>query len=157
MRQRRIPSRDVLLDTLQNNQISAQRKSLHLKRQTSRRGCAHASRAGCRSQDASAANSALALQLADFAAPEAWQSVHIRSFCPTRWIAGESPRLKKTRSFFFSAGPEVQYFCEPASLFLQLRYQFEFDARDRFEGRNMVFSFVKVLGSNTKCRCHHRR
>lgn len=51
---------------------------------------------------------------------------------------------------FFSIGPEVQYFYEPASLFLQLRYQFEFEARDRPEGRNLVFSFVKVLGAGGK-------
>lgn len=46
---------------------------------------------------------------------------------------------------FFSAGPEVNYLHKPSGLFFQLRYQFEFGARDRSEGRNLVFSFVKVL------------
>jgi hypothetical protein len=58
---------------------------------------------------------------------------------------------------FFSIGPEVQYFYQPASLSFQLRYQFEIAARDRPEGRNLVFSIVKVLGSGKhRCcpRCH---
>ncbi|MEZ6057959.1 MAG: transporter [Planctomycetaceae bacterium] len=46
---------------------------------------------------------------------------------------------------FFSVGPEVQYFYEPAGLIFQTRYQFEFGARDRPQGRNLVFSFVKIL------------
>lgn len=57
---------------------------------------------------------------------------------------------------FYSIGPEVQYFYQPANLFFQLRYQFEIDARDRPEGRNLVFSFVKVLGTGGK-RCCWRR
>ena len=60
------------------------------------------------------------------------------------------------RDQFFSAGPEVQYFYEPASLFLQLRYQFEFGAEDRPQGRNLVFSFVKVLGTGNRHTCRRR-
>ena len=48
---------------------------------------------------------------------------------------------------FFSIGPEVNYFYEPLGMQFQLRYQFEFAARDRPEGRNLVFNVVKVLGS----------
>mgnify|MGYP001813133310 CR=1 FL=1 len=57
---------------------------------------------------------------------------------------------------FFSAGPEAQYFFEPGNLFFQFRYQFEFDARDRPQGRNLVFSFVKVLDRG-RGRCCRRR
>ncbi len=51
------------------------------------------------------------------------------------------------RDRFYSIGPEVQYFCEPASMIFALRYQWEFEARDRPEGNNLVFSIVKILGS----------
>ena len=46
---------------------------------------------------------------------------------------------------FFSAGPEINWVHEKTGLFFQLRYQFEFGARNRPEGRNLVFSVVKVL------------
>jgi hypothetical protein len=46
---------------------------------------------------------------------------------------------------FFSIGPEINYFHKDSGLFFQLRYQFDFAARNRPEGRNLVFSFVKVL------------
>lgn len=46
----------------------------------------------------------------------------------------------------FSIGPEVQYFHEPTNMAFQLRYQWDFAARDRLEGQNLVLSVVKILG-----------
>ena len=46
---------------------------------------------------------------------------------------------------FFSVGPEVLYFHEPAKMFFSTRYQREFGAIDRTEGHNLVFSFVKIF------------
>ena len=54
---------------------------------------------------------------------------------------------------YFSIGPEAQYFHEPTGLIFALRYQWEFDARNRPEGRNLVFSIVKILGTGRKNRC----
>jgi hypothetical protein len=51
---------------------------------------------------------------------------------------------------FYSIGPEVQYFHQKSGLFFSLRYQFEIDARDRPEGRNLVFSIVKQIGAPGK-------
>lgn len=59
---------------------------------------------------------------------------------------------------FYSVGPEVNYFHAPLGMAFQLRYQWEFAARDRPQGRNLVFNVVKVLGSSKKedpCKtCH---
>jgi len=49
------------------------------------------------------------------------------------------------RDRFFSIGPEVNYLHKPSGLFFQVRYQFEFETRNRFEGRNLVINVVKVL------------
>jgi hypothetical protein len=46
---------------------------------------------------------------------------------------------------FYSVGPEVLYHSEEAKMFLSLRYQIEFGARDRPEGHNFVFSLIKVF------------
>ncbi len=46
---------------------------------------------------------------------------------------------------FYSLGPEILYFCEPAKMFFSLRYQREFGARDRTEGHNTVLSIVKIF------------
>jgi hypothetical protein len=46
---------------------------------------------------------------------------------------------------YLSIGPEVNYLHKNSGLFFQVRYQFEFEARNRSEGRNLVFSIVKVL------------
>jgi hypothetical protein len=59
-----------------------------------------------------------------------------------RGSAAVTPDLKDR---FFSIGPEINYLHADSGLFFQLRYQFEFGARNRPEGRNLVFSFVKVL------------
>ena len=53
---------------------------------------------------------------------------------------------------FFSAGPEINWLHQKSGLFFQLRYQFEFVARNRPEGRNLVFSIVKVLDWKDKFR-----
>jgi hypothetical protein len=44
-----------------------------------------------------------------------------------------------------SVGPEILYSWQPAKMFFSLRYQREFGARDRTEGHNVVFSFVKIF------------
>ncbi len=49
------------------------------------------------------------------------------------------------RDRFFSVGPEVVYFHEPAKMFFSTRYQREFGALDRTEGHNIVVSLVKIF------------
>jgi hypothetical protein len=46
---------------------------------------------------------------------------------------------------FFSVGPEILYFHEPAKMFFSTRYQREFGAFDRTEGHNIVVSLVKIF------------
>jgi hypothetical protein len=46
---------------------------------------------------------------------------------------------------FFSAGPEVLYFHEPAKMFFSARYQTEFGSVDRLQGHNLVVSCVKIF------------
>ncbi len=46
---------------------------------------------------------------------------------------------------FGSLGPEISYASDDSTCFVALRYQTEFAAVDRTEGRNTVLSFVKVF------------
>jgi hypothetical protein len=59
--------------------------------------------------------------------------------------SGSAAVNRSQKDRFFSVGPEVNYVHEKSGLFYQLRYQFEFEARNRSEGRNLVFSIVKAI------------
>ena len=46
---------------------------------------------------------------------------------------------------FFSVGPELLYFHEPAKICVSTKYQAEFGAIDRTQGHHIVLSLVKII------------
>ncbi len=59
--------------------------------------------------------------------------------------SGDAVTYALVRDRFFSVGPELLYFYEPAKMFFSARYQQELGARDRTQGHNTVISMVKVF------------
>jgi hypothetical protein len=73
-----------------------------------------------------------------------WE-VGLTGYCQWQVTEDDGAEANDIKDRVFAAGPEVSRFFPAAKLFLSLRGQWEFDARDRPEGRVLSLTLTKIF------------